>query len=125
MKREQINDLRRGNLVVYKSRGWKVNVLDESDTVGLINFELPIRENAKIEDIEPIPVSKDWLDCFNLKHSDDVIDMDFYDYYYSGKYLCMVNSASGQTEELACCEFVHELQNAYKVLAEKELIFTL
>tara|TARA_R110001632_G_scaffold967_1_gene3858 strand:+ start:909 stop:1364 length:456 start_codon:yes stop_codon:yes gene_type:complete len=121
IKMINVKELRVGNFVVANDKGWAVGTIDWfKNEVVLYNMGLPaIKETFKADEIHPIPVSNEWLESLSVKN---FFEERSYDYYYdmNDKYLCQTDS-NGQSEGIAECIYVHNLQNVWFILNNKDL----
>ena len=146
MKTElEVKDLRIGNLISWKSLP---NEVDEVKDLRTAKLKTPIINNVSIKDVEPIPLTEDWLiksnlekrrvqetdeDRFNrmkgikinsIPYNEYSIRNDFDIYCYmdqSGNCLIYGECHIGKDFFIIKCDKVYEFQNIFKVLANKEL----
>lgn len=118
---KNIKELRVGNFVVANNKGWAVGAIDWfKNEVVLYNIGMPaIKDTFKVDELKPIPISKEWLKLFSVK---DYFEERSYDYYYDfqGESICTVDS-NGQSNDVINCKYIHDLQNAWFMLNKQEL----
>ena len=116
-----IKELRIGNFVVAENKGWAVGSIDFfKNEIVLYNINmLAIRKTFKLDELNPIPVTDDWLYEFGVK---DYAEDGSYHYFYnfSDNHIFEIDS-NGQSNPVVECKYIHELQNAWLMLNGKEL----
>lgn len=103
----EATQFRIGNLVSWKGSGKEFKITLQS-----------LYEGANL-DWKPIPITKEWLLRFGFKENDMLgfsIKTDMYEYIeFNSFLLCWVN------EIKKSIKYVHQLQNIYFALTQKEL----
>jgi hypothetical protein len=113
------NELRIGNLVMYDGRVFEIDTIaKEFPTLNTIEFGIGVVDWMNIN---PIPLTKEWLLKFGFYKSDnygnDEYRLDGYS-YFRGRFYISDCDECGEDVEI---NFVHELQNLYFALTKKEL----
>jgi hypothetical protein len=114
------SELRIGNYILGEVEDWKVGRVTAINIMGNDDVSLDIdAESYLITDIQPIPLTEEWLLKFGFTHENTIggwskwsnkkmklLDMKFY--FESSEYFIRV-------------EYVHQLQNLYFALTGEEL----
>ena len=115
----EATELRIGNWVNFKFGN------KESDVMicwnDLRNFEMNIKLDRFNDIYKPIPLTEEWLLKFGFKKTDDTCDF----VYWELDNLTFCDVLPDNLElinyELSPCKHVHQLQNLYFALTNKEL----
>ena len=119
------SELRVGNLFRFIS----TNSIESVSDIKTHGLKTPVINNVSIKDTEPIPLTEEWLLRFGFSKKDKS------SYWYPNK--CWHRYCFGYTKfggaylnlepeggivPHATCYYVHQLQNLYFALTQKELI---
>lgn len=117
------NDLMTGNLLQGKPIRIMMNV-DSDGVTAITAHGIDLIERGLLNNLTPIPISSEWLIKFGFEKSG-------YDYWNSrqecfelrdrenGEYCYCVNC--GEYDVSEPIQYIHQLQNLYKALTNKEL----
>jgi hypothetical protein len=112
------NELRIGNKVDYYGNIVTINYINDTD-VGFsdyVPFDYPL-----LDEINPIPITEDWLVRFGFEYSD--ITVDFHSFHID---LMKTNNGKFITTDIIKCpelQHIHQLQNLYYALTGEELSY--
>lgn len=102
------NELRLGNWVKWEAIYFRmVSISEEMPVLSTIEFST---DKIEWNEIEPIPITEEWLVGFGLKITDSNIIKDGY----------ILSKINGRNFRLNL-KYVHQLQNLYFALTGKEL----
>lgn len=117
------SDLRIGNLVYFENEVQIVSSLHSDNTLRLqkdINSDCHGCYKVTDERIKPIPLTEEWMLKFNFpKDEDNIFKLSKSIFWLDTGFMQVAN---GYTPLLNCeCKYVHQLQNFYYCIFNKEL----
>ena len=115
----ETKDLRIGNYVSYLGEPQEVLGMDKTQVyIKPFNFVLFL----DIDEVEPIPITKEWLLNFRFEKKIGGDDMVYFNNNEVNIYLCNdLNKFWFELENGLEIKYVHQLQNLYFALTNEEL----
>lgn len=121
----EIKDLRIGNLLYYNNEEKEIASINLDSTIRFKDKEKGCIGCFKIylDLIKPIPITEEWLLKFGFKYNNPTYE--WYDksavFFIQVNYLGFDLIAKFHNQVIREIKYVHELQNLYFALTEKEL----
>jgi hypothetical protein len=121
------NELREGNLFYHDKNkiNYGTHIVCEITKNGIVNEHSVL---IPYNEVEPIPLTEEWLLCFGAEYSHKVLDIKMYQlglYFIAirkeGFRFIKKSTNTGAYEPLKDLYFAHELQNIYHDLTNEEL----
>lgn len=132
----KVNELRIGNYLTYKNpfmKDFELAVVDSILSDGLmegINYDFESEEYIKLYEINPIPLTEEWLIKFGFKKLMDGVIMRGYidkfllidcERFLNGEYEVYLKTIESGFSKGTGYKYVHQLQNMYFALTGEEL----
>lgn len=112
------SELRTGNLIIFKSTDTIEAVLD----IETANRKTPIINNVHISDVEPIPITEEWLFKFGYEGRESISGKNEYFFFENQPHQIWKPFNKFLDEQYRFeIKYVHQLQNLYFALTGKEL----
>ena len=118
-------ELRVGNWInIYDDYNSKVTGLTNTGKIWFVDNPTNTECAFVVNKIEPIPLTEEWLVRFGFENEGNYFDIDINGYSLSIFNLCeysITDTTHEQTDMWIAIKHVHQLQNLYFALTNKEL----
>lgn len=119
---ESYHDLEHDGVLNDKNNIWIVKKIDEDGDINIYNEIENLFEFSNIEDIEPIPLTEEWLLKFGFESIAGCVYKEFgsieIGLMKSSKRFYLQIRSENTTIDI---KYIHDLQNLWKVLTKEEL----